>query len=41
VSGITRPIHMGRSTQVWQIDLHNEAGRLTCVSRITMAMLNV
>jgi uncharacterized protein (TIGR00369 family) len=41
VSGITRPVHIGRSTQVWQIDLHNEAGRLTCVSRITMAMLNV
>ncbi|MCP5282263.1 MAG: hotdog fold thioesterase [Rhodoferax sp.] len=39
VSGITRPIHIGRSTQVWQIDMHNEAGELTCVSRITMAVL--
>jgi 1,4-dihydroxy-2-naphthoyl-CoA hydrolase len=39
VTGITRPIHMGRSTQVWQIDLTNDAGELTCVSRITMAML--
>jgi 1,4-dihydroxy-2-naphthoyl-CoA hydrolase len=39
VSGITRPVHIGRSTQVWQIDLHNEAGELTCVSRITMAVL--
>ena len=39
VTGTTRPIHIGRSTQVWQIDLHNDAGELTCVSRITMAVL--
>ena len=39
VTGTTRPVHIGRSTQVWQIDLHNDAGELTCVSRITMAML--
>lgn len=39
VTGITRPIHRGRSTQVWHIDMHNDAGELTCVSRITMAVL--
>ena len=39
VTGITRPLHIGRSTQVWQIELTNDAGELTCVSRITMAML--
>ena len=39
VTGITRPVHMGRSTHVWQIDMHNDAGELTCVSRITMAIL--
>ena len=39
VTGITRPIHIGRSTHVWHIDLHNEAGELTCVSRLTMAIL--
>jgi uncharacterized protein (TIGR00369 family) len=39
VIGTTRPVHIGRTTQVWQIDLANEAGELTCVSRITMAML--
>jgi uncharacterized protein (TIGR00369 family) len=39
VTGITRPVHIGRSTQVWAIELSNEAGELTCVSRITMAML--
>jgi 1,4-dihydroxy-2-naphthoyl-CoA hydrolase len=39
VTGTTRPVHIGRSTQVWHIDLHDAEGRLTCVSRITMAVL--
>jgi len=39
VTGITRPVHIGRTTQVWQIELRNDAGALTCVSRITMAVL--
>lgn len=39
VTGITRPVHIGRSTQVWQIDLFNDAGEMTCASRITMAVL--
>ncbi len=39
VTGITRPVHIGRSTQVWAIELRNDAGELTCVSRITMAVL--
>ncbi len=39
VTGTTRPVHIGRTTQVWQIELRNDAGELTCVSRITMAVL--
>ena len=39
VTGITRPIHIGRTTSVWQIDMTNDAGEMTCVSRITMAIL--
>jgi 1,4-dihydroxy-2-naphthoyl-CoA hydrolase len=39
VTGVTRPVHIGRTTQVWQIELSNDAGELTCVSRITMAVL--
>ena len=39
VTGTARPVHVGRTTQVWQIDLADEQGRLTCVSRITMAVL--
>ena len=39
VTGTARPVHIGRTTQVWQIDLVNDEGQLTCVSRITMAVL--
>ena len=39
VTGTARPIHMGRTTHVWQIELRNEAGEMTCISRITMAIL--
>ena len=39
VTGIARPIHLGRTTHVWQIEMTNGAGQLTCVSRITMAIL--
>lgn len=39
VTGIARPVHIGRSTQVWAIELSDDQGRLTCVSRITMAVL--
>jgi 1,4-dihydroxy-2-naphthoyl-CoA hydrolase len=40
VTGIARPVHMGRSTHVWQIDMTNDAGEMTCVSRLTMAILS-
>lgn len=39
VTGVCRPVHVGRTTQVWQIDMTDDAGRPTCVSRITMAVL--
>ena len=39
VVGTARPVHMGRTTHVWQIELTNAKGQLTCVSRITMAIL--
>lgn len=40
VKGITRPIHLGTSTQVWEIKIFNEAEQLCCISRITMAILD-
>jgi len=39
VTGTARPIHLGRSTQVWQIEMKDEQGRPTCISRLTMAVL--
>jgi 1,4-dihydroxy-2-naphthoyl-CoA hydrolase len=40
VTGIAYPVHIGRTTHVWQIDMSNEAGEMCCVSRITMAILS-
>ncbi len=40
VTGTARPVHMGRSTHVWQIEMANEQGQLTCVSRLTLAILS-
>lgn len=40
VTGITTPIHIGKSTQVWEIKITNEQGQLCCISRITMAILD-
>jgi uncharacterized protein (TIGR00369 family) len=39
VIGTCRPIHIGRTTHVWQIEIRDEVGRLTCTSRLTMAVL--
>ena len=38
VTGTARPLHVGRSTQVWDIRIEDEAGRLVCVSRLTLAI---
>ena len=39
VTGTARPVHIGKTTHVWQIDMVDDSGKLTCVSRITMAIL--
>lgn len=39
VTGTTRPVHIGRSTQVWEIHIEDEDGRPVCISRITLAVL--
>lgn len=40
VRGITKPIHIGRKTQVWEIRIFSEREELTCISRITLAVLD-
>lgn len=39
IEGITRPIHLGKKTQVWEIKMFNSQKKLTCISRLTMAVL--
>jgi 1,4-dihydroxy-2-naphthoyl-CoA hydrolase len=40
VVGTTRPIHLGKKTQVWEIKITNEQKELICISRITMAVID-
>jgi len=40
VTGTTKPIHVGKKTQVWEIKIRNEQNEMVCVSRITMAVLD-
>lgn len=39
VTAVTSPLHIGRSTQVWEVKLHDDSGKLTCVSRMTAAVI--
>jgi 1,4-dihydroxy-2-naphthoyl-CoA hydrolase len=39
VTAVARPVHIGKSSQVWSIEIRNERGQLTCVSRLTLASI--
>ena len=39
VTATCSPLHLGSSTHVWDIRIHDEAGQLVCVSRLTVAIL--
>lgn len=39
VTGTCRPIHIGSSTHVWEIRIHDEKEKLVCISRLTVAIL--
>jgi len=39
VTGTARPLHIGRTTQVWEIRIVNEEDSLVCISRLTMAVV--
>src|SRR5512137_1210029 len=38
VTGTARPVHLGGRSQVWDIRIEDENGRLSCISRLTMAV---
>ena len=40
VTATTRPIHIGRTTHVWHIDIYNEDGKQTRVSRMTASVVS-
>lgn len=39
ITATASPLHVGKSTHVWDIKLHDDAGKLVCVSRLTVAVL--
>jgi 1,4-dihydroxy-2-naphthoyl-CoA hydrolase len=39
VTGTAKALHLGRTTQVWEIRIENEEGSLVCISRLTMAVI--
>jgi len=39
VTGTARALHIGRSTQVWEIRIEDEGQRLVCISRLTLAVV--
>ncbi|WP_221393275.1 hotdog fold thioesterase [Dyadobacter sp. NIV53] len=40
VYGRVTPIHIGRSTQIWDIKITNEENKLVCISRLTVAIID-
>ncbi len=39
VTGTGRPLHLGSTSQVWEIRIEDEKGKLVCISRLTVAIL--
>lgn len=39
VTAVAKPVHMGRTTHVWDIRLSDDNGKLNCISRLTIAVV--
>lgn len=39
VTGVATPLHLGKSTHVWDIKIYNENDKMVCVSRLTVAII--
>lgn len=35
------PLHLGRSTQLWQVEIRDESDKLVCISRCTLAVIDL
>ncbi len=40
VTGTCRPIRVGRQVHVWQIEIRDEKGDMSCVSRLTVSVVS-
>jgi 1,4-dihydroxy-2-naphthoyl-CoA hydrolase len=40
LTGVATPIHMGRTTHVWEVEISDEDGKLICISRCTVAVVD-
>ena len=39
VTGICKAIHIGAKTHIWEIKIYNDKGKMSCISRLTVAVL--
>jgi 1,4-dihydroxy-2-naphthoyl-CoA hydrolase len=39
VTATAMPVHVGRASQVWSVRIEDEAGKLVCISRCTLAVV--
>jgi uncharacterized protein (TIGR00369 family) len=39
VTGTARPVHLGGRTQVWNVEIVDDGGKIVCVSRLTLAII--
>lgn len=39
VKAVCNPIHIGNKTHVWDIKIYNEQGKLVCISRLTVSII--
>ena len=39
VTATGTPVHVGRTSQVWSIEIRDEAGKMVCISRCTLAIV--
>lgn len=40
VKGVCTPIHIGAKTHIWDIKIYNYRGKMSCISRLTVAVIN-
>jgi len=40
VTGICKPLHIGAKTHVWEIKIYDDKGKMNCISRLTVAIIN-